>query len=235
MGLGHSAATRGQPMPDPAVEPASEDRQAVIDETWPTLADGVVPMRDAAQRELDRDREERVRLVVEKRHGLPRPPARRLTLAVAGLAAVLAGIVSIALADQGGASASSEPPVAAVQHQLPAPTSSSRPTADATRLRQARAMARAQRRAAIRAHREAARRRAKQRSTRRQAAHRAQKKQHAAPRSEPATRSEANLEPAPAPEPPITSTTPPPAPPPAPATTTSPSPSPAQSEFGFER
>lgn len=238
MSLGHSEATRGQSVADPALEPASDDRQVVLDESWPTLADGVVPMRDGAQRELDRERHERVRLVVKKRRRpLPHPPVRGLAFAAAGLATILLGVAVVSAANQAGGSSPSEHPAASTQQRIPALTSSSRSTFHATQHREARARARAQRRAAIRAHREAARRRAKQRSTRMKAAARARRKQRAAAPREPASNSAASVEaPPPAPTPasaPLTTTAT--APPPPAASPPSSSASPAQSEFGFER
>jgi hypothetical protein len=219
VGLGQSEETREAPG-SAVAEPGSEERQGAAEASW--LGEDAVPMRRAAERELDRYSEERVRSVLEKpRWRLRRPPTRKLGLALAGLAALLVCVV--VLGSLGGDGNNAAKPTAAPTRPPALASRAARRASAAASLRQARA-ARNRRRAAMRAKRKAARRRAKQRSARKRAAQRTQVQQ-AAPPSEP------SAEPA--------------APPPAPVTTgsaqetasptASGSPSQAQRQFGFER
>jgi hypothetical protein len=220
MSLGQSEEMREAPG-SAGAEPASEERQAATEASW-ALAEDAVPMRGAAERELDRYSEERVRSVLEKPRWRFRPPSvRNLGLALAGLAAL---IICLAVLGSLGEDGSGGPePTAAPTRQSPLASRAARRASAAASLWQARA-ARNRRRAAARAKHEAARHRAKQRSAGKRAASGAQEQQAAAP-SEPSTESAA---PAAAP---ITAATPQePA-----STTASGSPSQAQRQFGFER
>jgi hypothetical protein len=236
--------------------PPDEVAGTVTTEDLPRpLADEAVPLLDPAARELGREREERVRVVVGRRG--PRPPRR--AVAIIALALFLSvGIVALALAAGGGgggapsADAPANPPrrsAAHVRAQTTAvPTDAPRPTHRTG----------ARRRATLAARREAARRRGRVADRRRHRhrhrvnrapAHHADDRaaqavgaQAAGEATEGGAETPALVQTAPAveaaPEPES-----PPAAEPAPVTeapaesgsTSKPSPSAAEGEFGFER
>jgi hypothetical protein len=219
VGLGNSEEMREAPG-SAVAEPGSEERQAAAGASW--LGEDAVPMRGSAERELDRYSEERVRSVLEKpRRRLRRPPARKLGLALAGLAALLICVAVLGSLGQGGGDAP-KPTAAPARPPALASRAARRARSTAASLRQARA-ARDRRRAAVRAKREAARHRARQRSARKRAAQRTQEQRAAA--------SEPSAEPAAPPPAPVTAATPQETA----STTASGSPSQAQRQFGFER
>jgi len=227
--LGQSNARRENPGPGGAGRPASGERNAGFDGSWTALGEAAVPMRGAAQRKLDRDREERIRALLEKpRLGLPRPPARALVFGLAGV--VASTLLGIALAGplaggNGGGSPGSVRTSARVAGTRPL---ASNANAGVALLRKARVAARTRRRAAIRADRQAARRRARQRGEQRKAAGRAKPHRQPAPTREPLASPDEVAESTPPPSEAIPSAPPPEGP-------TSSAQSQVQREFGFER
>lgn len=150
MSLEHNSST--QPLP----EEAAATEAPVAART--ALAEDAVPLLDPAARELRREREERVRVVVgHGRPRLPRPPRRAVAVICLALA-FSAGIVVLALGAAGGdrgtapktPAASPRPAAEAIRAQTTAaPTDAPRPTRSTG----------ARRRATLVARPEAARRR----------------------------------------------------------------------------
>lgn len=212
MSLDRSSPQGGESRPSPAL--AQHDSPA---QGWPALGDGVVAMRSPADRELEREREERIdSLVRDQRRARLRLRAARPGLIATGL--LLALVAGYALLGSGGGETRKEG--AGVAVDAPA-TSGAAPARHAERIREREISqaARARRRAAVRARKEAARRRA------RQASAQAQER-----RSPPAP-----IAPS-APSAPIEESPPPaPAPAPTPQPPASSDPSPVETEFGFER
>ncbi len=229
MSLGHSPPTRGEPGSGSALPPRTDSGERGLKASGPGLVEDVVPVRAVAERELDREREERVRSIVAGgRRALPRPSSRSLALGAIGLAAILIAVALSAALSDGGANPS---PSRGVTPQSPRWNTdiSRQPHADAPSLQRSRAAAHTRRRAAIRAKREAARRRAKQRSARKLAAHRI-KEAHRSPRQESQASTEASsAETASTPDS-VGSTSPAPS-----STQSSNTSSPTEREFGFER
>lgn len=131
-----------------------------------SLAEEAVPLLDAAQRELDRDRIERLRVIAPRHLRLPRPSLARLPIPLRPLPfsrgvasalaiALLGGAVAIAAASGGsGARGTANPPGAASAPTAPLASGRSQTP-------QLPSVAQARRRAALRAKHEAARRRAR--------------------------------------------------------------------------
>ncbi len=122
-----------------------------------SLADEAVPMRSEAERELEAELQEEIRVVVDGGRKGRIQGRRRVLLAAIG-AALLIGLATIAsgVGARNGRTEVSEPAGAVASKAV-----GSSATAGAPQRRQrARAAARARRRAALRAKREAARRRA---------------------------------------------------------------------------
>jgi hypothetical protein len=217
--LGHSSPTRGEPGFDSAVPPGTDRGEAAAKVLEPNLAEDVVPMRAAAERELDREREERIRAVVAgRRRALPRPSSRGRAIGTIGLAAILLTVAFVTALSGVGGNPHSQGQAVTAQHAGAASGFRRKLHTEASSLRRHRAAAHTRRRAAIRA---------KRRPVRKLSAHRSEpapqsSKQYAAAPSEASS--------AEAPETAATST------PVAPTSTqSSTSPSPTQKEFGFER
>jgi hypothetical protein len=227
--FGHSPPTRGEPGPGFAVQSETDSGEAAAKVLEPSLAEDVVPMRATAERELDRDREERVRAVVAgRRRALPRPSSRGLALGAIGLAATLLVLALNTTLGSGGGNPHSPSQAVTPQHRGSNSAFHRQLHADAQSLRRSRAVAHTRRRAAIRAKREAARRRAKRRSARKLAAHRTERAQRSARQELPASAEDSSAE---AQAPAAVASTPP-----APTSTqSSTGSSQTQREFGFER
>lgn len=219
MSLDHSEGKQEGLEPELGVESGREDEDALLSEGWPTLADEVVPMQEQAERDLRREREERIRLVVGKR----RPITRPLALGALGAVAALSLLAVLIALKQGGSNSAPDPALRTTVHRRPTTTLPSHLRASTTTPRRAHAVARDRRRAAIRARGEAARRRAKARSPR---ANTNPSAASQVPRS--ATQNELATATSPPPGPSSEAARPPAEPPPSTKR------SPTQSEFGFE-
>jgi hypothetical protein len=239
-------------------EPAVEDDLDAGDRPPRFAGEEAVPLRDAATAELERERDDRVRVLTRRRRpALPRPTRRSVAVLVAGLAAIAMIVVALA----GGRSTGSVPagsPIDARPAAIP-PEHRKAEAAAPLPIPSPRPLTR--RRADLAAERRAARRRVLARRRRhsaptgdgaRRRRHRARPRSAAgdvpspdapvAETSEPAEAPSAPVEATPEPEV-VQEARPPEAPPaePAPEPTRAPSPppsesrSPAESEFDFER
>jgi hypothetical protein len=220
----HSGARRDEPR---ASSSRSSDPRAERGTDPSSLAEGAVPFRNASLRELDRDREERIRLVIGARRGLlSRFKVGWAVFEFAAAAAILGALAFTVLATQDDSKSRSGTPVAAAHRSIgpPAEKLSTR----VPKVERAQERTQAQRRAAIRAKHGAARRRVEQKPAKPDRAPIPQPSE--TQRSEPVQESVVPVEaepqaPVPAPSPaPTRSPTPP----------SSSSSSPAQEEFGFE-
>ncbi len=230
MSLGHGPATRNGQADDSVVQEAASEQSDVAGDSWPALAEEAVPMRDATERELDRDREERVRLVVESgsSRAFPWPPARTIAVGLGGLASVLLGFALISATGAGNSAAPIiHQPATSTERLTSTPMPRTGSDFRAAKLQQAHA----RRRAAIRAKEEAARRRASERAARARIAAHTQSHSQRSSAEPPQWQSIPASEPTQPPVEPATSA----ASTPQPTTTTAPTGNQVQREFGFER